>query len=312
MRHWIKQASASRWVVYGFRVLSWAALTMTPASTAYGQTLEAATISKGGGVLPDGSIIVIGQPFAGTMTNSDFTIEVGAVAILAGLRTPLKAAPPHDILKNRYISIDPRGAGAANVGKDFDIRLTLISTLVSGVPAGQIGSQWWANAPDANCISIVGPTRPSMPPNWDACTTLHLTGCPIIPTSTYDILAIDGSAVSNPPLSMETQAKPGVKWWGDCVGTFTGPMGVPPNVWTAPNGTTNIDDAVAGIKTFQDPSAFNATHVSVTDLEPTRPDLPPPANQINRLVNINDVFVTILGFQGNEYPGPQIDLCPDP
>ena len=33
-----------------------------------------------------------------------------------------------------------------------------------------------------------------------------------------------------------TQAKPGVKWWGDIVGTFDGSC-------SAPNGVTNIDDA---------------------------------------------------------------------
>lgn len=27
--------------------------------------------------------------------------------------------------------------------------------------------------------------------------------------------------------------------------------------------------------------------------------------------NVDDVFIFTLGFQGFEYPGPQIDLCPD-
>ncbi|MCH7913529.1 MAG: hypothetical protein IH856_10910, partial [Deltaproteobacteria bacterium] len=98
------------------------------------------------------------------------------------VEAPILAPSPHDILKNRYISIDPRGANEINAGKDLDIRLTLTSTLVSGVTA--VGSQWWANAPDADCIAVVGPTRPAVPPNWDACPTLHLTGCPIIPTPT--------------------------------------------------------------------------------------------------------------------------------
>ena len=68
-----------------------------------------------------------------------------------------------------------------NFGQDFDIKLTLTSTLVNGVVA--IGSVWWANPPDADCVSIVGPTQPALLPNWDACPTLHLTGCPIIPTA---------------------------------------------------------------------------------------------------------------------------------
>ena len=215
--------------------------------------------------------------------------------------SPKLADPPHDILKNRYISIKP-GNPALNI---FDIRLTLVSTLVNGVTA--VGSQWWANSPGADCISIVTATRPASPPDWSACSTVHLAGCPIIPTSTYDIVAIDGQTVSD-PLSADTQAKPGVKWHGDCVGFFTG------TEWTAPNGQTNFDDAVAAIKTFQNPSATpgcgappcNATHVSVTDMEPNLT----PGPQINAIVNIADVFSIILGFQGFEYPGPGLELCP--
>ena len=212
--------------------------------------------------------------------------------------------PPHDMLKNRYISIDSLGADQANVGKNFDIRVTLSGTLVNGVTA--VGSSWWANAPDANCISILGPTQPGMPINWDACPTLHLTGCPIMPTSTYEIVPVLGGLPFGPALEAETQTKPGDKWCGDVVGFFDGAT------WTAAQGNVNIDDAVAALKTFQDPNAFNAAHVSVVDVHPNQPMQPPPGNQINKLVNINDVFQIILGFQGNEYPGSAIHLCTDP
>ena len=69
----------------------------------------------------------------------------------------------------------------------------------------------------------------------------------------------------------------------------------------------NIDDAVAAIKTFQDPNANNATHVSVTDVHPNQ-----NGTQINKVVNFDDVFDQILGFQGFEYPGSTIELCADP
>ena len=78
-------------------------------------------------------------------------------------------------------------------------------------------------------------------------------------------------------------------------------------VWTPPNGVTSIDDAVAALKTFQDPNAFNSTHVSVTDMEPNL-----NGTQINLIVNIGDVFSIILGFQGSEYPGTDLDLCSNP
>ena len=221
--------------------------------------------------------------------------------------SPILAPPPHNILKNRYLSIDPRGEDAVNVGVGFDIQIRLVATIVNGVTA--VGSHWWADTPDAECISVVGRSQPASPPNWDPCPTLHLTGCSMIPTSTYDISVVVGGLVSDPPLSAATQAKPGVKWHGDCVGFFTG------TEWTGPNANTNIDDAVAAVKTFQNPSATpgcpappcNATHVSVTDMVPNLNGM-----QINKIVNINDVFSIILGFQGQEYPGPQIELCLDP
>lgn len=202
----------------------------------------------------------------------------------------VKAVEQSSVVKNRYITL----ARNKTVPTTFDIRLTLTSTLVAGVDPGQIGSQWWANAPDADCLSIATSTQPFTPPNWSSCLTIHVTGCPIIPTSTYDIVAISGGVVE-----AVTQLKPGFKWWGDCVGFFTG------TEWTPPNGSVNFDDVTAAIKTFQDPDAINATHVSVTDVHPNLPPLHP-----NRLVNIDDVAQILQGFQGNPYPGFAIENCP--
>ena len=72
--------------------------------------------AKGADVLSNGTILVIGQPFAGMMTSESFTVEVGAAAILANgatgpLSPPLIANSPHDIRKNRVISINPNNAG---------------------------------------------------------------------------------------------------------------------------------------------------------------------------------------------------------
>jgi len=255
------------------------------------------------------------RAFADTGCFGGFSHSAALVVDAGPVVPPLPATAPHNILKNRYISLDPRGQGQLNVGKDFDIRVTLSSTLVNGVTA--TGSSWWANAPSGECISVVGPTRPVTPPNWDACPTLHLTGCPMIPTSTYDIVVVDGAIESSPPLVAQTQTLPtGSKWFGDCVGQFDPAA----DAWTPPNGIVAIDDAVAGIKTFQNPSLVgpgcgtppcNATHVSVTDIHPAGFPLQPWGAPNNR-VDINDVFGVILGFQGNEYPRPAIELCPDP
>lgn len=200
--------------------------------------------------------------------------------------------------RNRYLKLSDCGAPAYL----YDVEVTLDSSLVNGVTA--IGSQWWANQPDENCISIVGSTRPASPPDWSACPTFYLAGCAIIPTSTYTITAMTDSMQAT-PIEARTQVKPGVKWHGDSVGSFTGPSGIPPNVWTPPNLVVNIDDALAAIKTFQDPHAANATHVSITDVHPNQ-----NGTQPNKTVNFDDVFVHILGFQGQEYPGPDLTQCP--
>jgi len=62
------------------------------------------------------------------------------------------------------------------------------------------------------------------------------------------------------------------------------------------------------------PAAFgqvscHATHVSITDIHPA--GFPgTPFGAPNQQVDINDVFAIILGFQGIEFPGPQIGSCP--
>ncbi|MCH7994983.1 MAG: hypothetical protein IIB57_11150, partial [Planctomycetes bacterium] len=231
------------------------------------------------------------------------TIPPDCPACPPPVEPPIRAPAPHDILKNRYISIDPRGASGNNPSSHH-IRVTLVSSLVNG----QAGNgPWWAEQPDAACISMVTTTKPASEPDWSACPVLHLTGCPIIPTSTYALAVESGGNLSADAL-FDTQAKPGTNWHGDCVGIFTG------TEWTAPNGVTSIDDAVAAIKTFQVPTALpgcgappcNATHTSVTDMEPNLT----PGPQINKVVNIADVFSIIKGFQGFEYPGPDLTQCP--
>ncbi|MCH8148574.1 MAG: hypothetical protein IH987_11355, partial [Planctomycetes bacterium] len=57
---------------------------------------------------------------------------------------PIRAAEPHDILKNRYISIDPRGEGPEFNPPSHHIRVAVSSTLV---PDLIVFGPWWATAP---------------------------------------------------------------------------------------------------------------------------------------------------------------------
>ncbi|MCH8150081.1 MAG: hypothetical protein IH987_19220, partial [Planctomycetes bacterium] len=225
---------------------------------------------------------------------------------------------PDSYKKNRYISVDPSGE-LGNNPTSMHIRVEIVSTEINDL----VGTgPWWATDPvngaglsPATCISVVKTTQPENEPDWSGCPIVHLTGCPIAPTTTYSLRGEAEGSLSTEELLIDTQAKPGVKWAGDVVGNFTGPNGNPPNVWTAPNGTINIDDAVAGIKTLNNPTAVNATHLSVTDVHPVLNGV-----QINLQVNINDVLIIILGFQGAEYgvladPGdppniPDLTQCP--
>ncbi len=225
----------------------------------------------------------------------------GSSAYAGNVEPPIRAPAPHDILKNRYISIDPRGAGQSNPSSHH-IRVMVESTEIDGL-AGF--GPWWANDPvngggisPAVCISVVTTTKPETEPDWSSCDIAHLTGCPIAPTTTYAIATeVDGELSTE--VLLDTQARPGVKFHGDVVGFFDG------MVWTKPNRTTSIDDVVAAIKTFQVPSAFNATHLSVTDVHPNL-----NGDQINLIVNIGDVFALILAFHGTVYPGSDLTQCP--
>jgi len=237
--------------------------------------------------------------FVTALTLAAFVV-LGASTYAGDVEPPIRAPGMDHILKNRYISIDPRGV-LGNNPDSHHIRVEIDSTLVSGLNGT---GPWWATDPvgggglsPAVCISVFTTTKPASEPDWSGCDTVHLTGCPIVPTTTYAI-AVEADGELSADALFDTQAKPGVKWHGDCVGFFDGAA------WTPPNLVTSIDDAVAAIKTFQDPSASNATHLSVTDMVPNL-----NGTQINLVVNIGDVFSIILGFQGQEYPGPDLTMC---
>ncbi|MCH8149259.1 MAG: hypothetical protein IH987_14960 [Planctomycetes bacterium] len=278
----------------------------------------AADASNGGGSFEGDEIRLLADNATGAIDSlSGFDItgtNLGSLtitdedAIIGSLDPPIRAPAPHNILKNRYISIDPRGVNGTNP-PNLHIRVQVDSSAVNGV--GSAGP-WWATAPvngqppsPATCISVLSPNKPTTEPDWSGCPTVHLTGCPIVPTTTYAI-AVEADGVLSGDALFDTQAKPGAKWMGDVVGTFSG---APDNKWSAPNLTVNADDFVAAIKTFQNPNALNATHLSVTDMEPLQ-----NGTQINLKVNINDVFAIIQGFQGFEYNegqgGPDLTQCP--
>ena len=190
---------------------------------------------------------------------------------------PARPAWPHDVKKNRYLSFVPSNGTESVVA--YRVKLT-----ASEYFGGAVGTEWWVGVP-VNGISSLVPISEAAPERPWPEQVIQVTGCEIVPVATYEIRGAltGGSVLSNFELVVQTIEKPGVKFWGDTVGSFNG------SYWTAPQGTVNIDDAVAVIKTWQGLTAPNAAPVSWVDVEPT---------MTNRLINFNDVFAVLLAFVG--------------
>ena len=186
--------------------------------------------------------------------------------------------------KNRYLSFKPGEPGAVAYKLDMVSSLSHPTAIVSG----------WVGVPDAAGIASLVPdpeTRMWIEP------VVNITGCDIAPVAEFELRASqDGGQSFLPPLALRTIPQPGGgKFWGDTCGSFNGVE------WSAPQGITNIDDAVCVIKTWQ--AAEGAPEVPRTDMVPQVP---------NRVTNFNDVLFVIFAFQGDPYPfGCPDDPCQD-
>ena len=219
----------------------------------------------------------------GEYLGNDTTCQPGTCVVV---NPPLAAPAPHDRKKNRYISFVP------NNTEPVAFQVTMTSSLFHPDALGQSA---WVDVPDpitGMSALTTGPVRRV----WNE-PVVHAGGCLVSPVASYDVLATaTGGSPFTAPLSVPTIDQPGgSRWWGDTVGFFNGIE------WTPPQGTTNIDDVVAVIKTWQ--VKPGAPHDSVTDVEP---------RVLNKAVNFNDVLFIILAFQGDFYPfGCPADPCQD-
>ena len=111
--------------------------------------------------------------------------------------------------------------------------------------------------------------------------------------ATYEVSGTPDGVALDPPIVLNTIARPGVKKWGDVVGSFDGAA------WSPPQGAANIDDAVAAIKNFQaEPTAPPMIWIDVVSETP------------NFVANFEDVLFLIKAFQGEDYPFSDPSLCP--
>lgn len=192
--------------------------------------------------------------------------------------------------RNRYLSFD---TNCLNQGQQVAFRIDLLNSLYC---SDSTGLESWVGEPHpdgtAHAVTFDDRWVSNMNGGGDWPEIVHVAGCPVVPVATYDIVATNfvGDAA---PLELPTTPKPGAKFWADCVGFYNGVA------WTPPQGATNIDDAVAAIKTFQSSGA--EAPISWVDVED---------EQVNHIVNINDVFTIIRAFQGLPYPYSCPENCP--
>lgn len=204
-------------------------------------------------------------------------IEIWGIDLSSFAQPPLPAAPPHDALKNRYISFTPNN-GTTEVA--FRARM------ITGPGATFIG---WVAAPNAGGVSRL--TATPVTRVW-AETVVHIGDCRIVPVATYELSATVTGDVFSAPLALSTIVQPTPKFWGDTVGDFSG-------AWSGPNGIVNVSDFFAAVQKFQGiPSAPHATWVDVHDETP------------NGVVNFSDIFWIVKAFLGDAYPFVYPENCP--
>lgn len=192
---------------------------------------------------------------------------------------------PDGTPKNRYISFLPDNG-------DFE---TAFQVEITAGP-GSLGVLGWAGEPDAEGRSVIV-DQAFYTADWT--DPVHVGDCGIVPVATYEVRGIIlGFDEGNPDffssaLEISTIPQPALKFWADSVGELVG------SVWSGPNGVTNFQDVVAVLQTFS--TVATAPPKTWADIHPETP---------NRIVNIDDVFNTILAFQGAQYPFSNPSDCP--
>jgi len=246
---------------------------------------------------------------------------------------PIAPPAPHNRPKNRYISFAPfpslnswayrvrKLANPANTG-----RCTVTGNICTGAgqgncaagqvcvspyPAGNPGGDCWVQTPQqtANPIpaqntqfeAVCGPT-----PVFRVWTepVVHVHGCPIIPTSQYEIY-VNGPGPIEIPIPFTTQTVPtpslNSKLGGDIVGVNNGVE------WTAANGFASVNDALAMLAIIAG-NAVRPTH----DTANVRGSSAADGGCLNSVVSTSDLQMIILSISGASYGPPSTTQPVDP
>jgi len=247
---------------------------------------------------------------------------------------------PHDRLKNRYLSFVPNNpaavvafrvlklanaaitgrctvSGADCTGAAMPPAPTAQGTCESGqkcispYPADNPGGSCWVQTPKQTASGV-----PAQNTQYQAVCgpipvfriwtepVVHVFGCPIIPTSKYEIYANGPGPVENPtPLVTQTVPVPALnsKFGGDIVGVFNGVE------WTPPNGFANVNDALAMLNIIAG-APFRPTHAMANVRGGSAGD----GGCLNPQVNAADISMVTLSIAGASYGPPGTPQPVDP
>ena len=217
------------------------------------------------------------------------------------------AAEPEPINKNRYLSFVP-----GNPGLETAIRVTL-ADLANPDPPNSPGNEppdlsvfegvvRWVGLPTDHAetgndtVSFTAATLQCEPlfMDWGDIDVLHVLGAEVLPSSVYDIQAVDMScqgALDN-DLNFSTTLTIGTARWGDVVEPFSSP---------STSFQPDFSDISALVDKFA--SAPGAPNRARAQLQPNAPD---PSRQ----VDFNDISSVVDAFRGLVYPFDGPASCP--
>ncbi|UCE62306.1 MAG: hypothetical protein JSU63_11445 [Phycisphaerales bacterium] len=222
--------------------------------------------------------------------------------------TPQEAPSPHNVRKNRYVSIAPGTNGEETVA--IQVRLACMMRCSGDLswacsddgecPNGtgpcvehpDVGAVLgWVDEPDENGVSAIvsTPVFRVWPEDF-----IHVGDCAVIPVARYEFRSTLDGVIFTLPLEVGTIAKPQDKHYGDTVGVGTGLLW-PELGFTPPNGIVNINDVQAYALTAageESPSA-DITWVDLHGLGDGRPP--------NFVLNVSDLQSILFGNEGQTF-----------
>ncbi len=187
---------------------------------------------------------------------------------------PLSPPAPHDITKDRYLSIDP----SSNPGQAIALRVTRVGS----------STPWYVSCAlqdagvDGKLSELVQVAEFCV---WTD-SVIHIRGCEVVPGNEYIIDASADDSTFSPSLSIFTtppQFTAG-RQFGDLVGSFAG------GAWSAPEGFVTASDIVAVVQKFQ--LIVSAPHISRVDTDAKIP---------NGLIASNDILREVIAFASGDF-----------